>query len=225
MSAIAPGRAEVLRAAIAAQVAGVHTAQPAKVLSYSRASQTATVELGVSLAKRNPDGTTAPVKAQPISGVPVVFFGGSTSAITCDLEAGDTVLVVFCERSIDEWRSSGGAGQEPLDPRRHDLQDAVAIAGLRSGGAALPSDAYAAGALVIWDDTGDIRIGSSLATSPLVLGTPFLSALDTFLAALAAWVATAGGGGVETTALLAAITALRAGVTAGGYVTSKVKAL
>jgi len=212
-----PTLASALRGAIKGQTAAVETALPGVVTAYDRASQTCSAEIATPLGSRSPDGQVAHQSAPPLSGVPVVFPGG----LTYDLAAGDSVLLVFASRSIDEWRSSGSVGVPPLDGRRHDLTDAIAIPGLRHGGAAVGSTGYAAGAWVV--EQGDIRLGSSAAADAVVLA-PLLDGLDDVLAALTDWASAIGGDPTKLAALTAAITVARAGIAGGGYVAGKVKA-
>ncbi len=78
-----------------------------------------------------------------VTNVPLLWPGGSRGGITWDIAVGDTVLLVFSDRSLDRWLAMGGE-VDPQDPRRHALSDAVAIPGLRSfkeavGGAAHPA--------------------------------------------------------------------------------------
>jgi hypothetical protein len=47
------------------------------------------------------------------------------------VKPGDECLLVFLERSMDNWHQHGGV-QEPSDHRMHDINDAVAYVGLRS---------------------------------------------------------------------------------------------
>lgn len=73
--------------------------------------------------------------------VPVVFPCSTTSAITFPIIEGDTVLLVFSMRGMDEWKrddgdldrwKKGDGGMvTPQDRRNHSLQDAIAIPGLR----------------------------------------------------------------------------------------------
>ena len=64
-----------------------------------------------------------------IYNVPVLFPRSRKAAVTFPLEKGDTVLLVFAERSLDEWIEKGGNKVSPEDPRRHDMSDAIAIPG------------------------------------------------------------------------------------------------
>lgn len=212
-----PTLVSAMRAAMRGQVAAVETALPGVVTGYDRAAQTCSVEVAVPLGRVGADGVVAHEAPPPLSGVPVVFPGG----LSYDLAAGDSVLLLFASRSLDEWRTTGARGAPPLDGRRHDLTDAIAIPGLRHAGAAIGSTGYAAGAWVV--EQTDIRLGSSAAASAVVLA-PLLSGLDTVLEALADWADDIGGDPVKLAALTAAIGVVRGAIAGGGYVADKVKA-
>lgn len=64
-----------------------------------------------------------------ISGVPVMFPRWANGGICFPLKKGDTGLILFAERSIEEWVTRGVA-QSPNDPRKFDLSDAIFIPGL-----------------------------------------------------------------------------------------------
>ena len=63
--------------------------------------------------------------------VPLIFPCTASSAITFPVRQGDTVLLVFSMRGLDEWKRSFLGTITPQDRRNHSLQDAVAIPGLR----------------------------------------------------------------------------------------------
>jgi len=63
--------------------------------------------------------------------VPVIFPGSGDYALTFPVKQGDECLLIFCERSIDNWNEKGDV-QEQSDYRQHHAADAIAIVGLRS---------------------------------------------------------------------------------------------
>ena len=66
-----------------------------------------------------------------VPGVPVMSFGGGDYHLTMPVKQGDECLLLCVDRSIDLWHARGGEG-DPVDLRRHNLSDAIAIVGLRS---------------------------------------------------------------------------------------------
>jgi hypothetical protein len=65
--------------------------------------------------------------------VPVLFQRTDKVAISFPLVKGDTVTLIFSERSLDVWLDNGG-NVDPKDTRKFDLTDAIAIPGLYAAG-------------------------------------------------------------------------------------------
>ena len=66
--------------------------------------------------------------------VPCIFPYSITSnlSLTFPVSEGDQCLLIFSQRSIDNWHKLGGI-QDPVEdkyPRAHSLSDAIAILGL-----------------------------------------------------------------------------------------------
>lgn len=62
-----------------------------------------------------------------ILSVPLVFPSSSTSAITFPVNKGDVVVVIFSQSSIDVFKSGSHTAHDPVDTRRFDRRDAIAI--------------------------------------------------------------------------------------------------
>lgn len=197
-----PDLAEVIRRAIEHGIARVHTSIPARVVSYDAARQTATVQITIRSRFRNADGQIVTFLPPPIPNVPVQFPSGGGCSLTWPLVEGDPVLLVFAERSIDEWRAQSGDDHEPSDPRRFDLSDAVALAGVRSPADPLPADAVHASDVVI---RGNVRLGSAEAADLVALASKVEAALSALKAAIdgAAVGASDGGLAFKTNLMLA----------------------
>ena len=122
--------------AVRYQLGEVNTAIPAVINKYDPTKQEAEV---IPLIKRKyKDGTA--VDRAPITGVPVVFPASGGGIITFPVTKGDTVLLIFSQRSIDRWVRGDGSSVDPGDNRKHDISDAIAIPGLFSLSSALQSD-------------------------------------------------------------------------------------
>ncbi|MFB6375285.1 MAG: Gp138 family membrane-puncturing spike protein, partial [Bradymonadaceae bacterium] len=67
-----------------------------------------------------------------VPNVPVAFPSAGSMQMTWPLEEGDTVLMLWSERSLDEWLTTGASRTQPSDNRRHDVSDAIALPQLRS---------------------------------------------------------------------------------------------
>jgi len=62
-----------------------------------------------------------------ILSVPLVFPSSSTSAITFPVNKGDVVVVIFNQSSIDVFKAGSHTVHDPVDTRRFDRRDAIAI--------------------------------------------------------------------------------------------------
>ena len=116
---------QLLDSAILSKIADIHTAFPARILTYDFRTQRASVE--PVLNKRLLDNRIE--KLPVISNVPVVFMRSGGASITMPVRRGDNCLIICTERSLDEWLERGGT-QIPQDRRKHAIFDATAIMGL-----------------------------------------------------------------------------------------------
>lgn len=117
------------------KLSSLYTVLPGIIISYD--SNTNTCSVRPSIKKRFRDNA---VVSQPIlNNVPVLLFQTSTSIISTPLVKGDTVLIVFCQRSLDEWKNKDGEVL-PEDSRKFDINDAIVLPGfLRKGVGLKPS--------------------------------------------------------------------------------------
>lgn len=110
----------------------LHTCLPAKIITIDYAQQKATVQPLIKERNRDAKANDKGLQDMPvIQGVPVVFPSANTGILTFPIKAGDIVLVVFAERSVDNFVFSDGT--KPVDPddfRKHNYTDAFCIAGL-----------------------------------------------------------------------------------------------
>jgi hypothetical protein len=167
----------------------MHTALPGKIESYDASKQMADVTPLIRRALPREDGTLASEPMPTIRAVPVIWPRTGDFFVHLPLAAGDTVLLVCCERDFARWMQTGEAS-DPLDVRHHHLSHAVAIPGFfpRSnpvGSSNTPSDA-----LVIGKDGGatirvknaEIKIGTN-ASQFAALANLVKARLDTIQAA------------------------------------------
>jgi hypothetical protein len=117
--------ADILRDCIESCLREVHTAMPGIVVSYDASTNKAKIQ--PALNKRY---IVDPKPLPALEDVPVMFMGGSSFNVTFPVKAGDYVLLIFMERSIDLWKSVGGQ-ITPDDRRMFHLSDAIAIPGLQ----------------------------------------------------------------------------------------------
>ena len=108
------------------ELAQVHTAMPGTIVAYDPATQTATVRPGF---KRVYGLDESVVAYKDLLKVPVVQLQAGSSWVRMPVTAGDRVLLIFAERSLDVWAANGGEA-DPLDCRKFHISDAIAIPGL-----------------------------------------------------------------------------------------------
>jgi hypothetical protein len=223
MSTTKPTIADVIRRAVDAGLARVHTSLPGVVTAYDRETQKASVRPAVRTFYRDEDGALQAERLPIIPSVPVQWPAGSSGSLTIDLEIGDPVTIVFSERSTDEWRAVGGDDVTPQDVRRFSLGDCVAIPGAYPFSGPLPAEAYAAGASVLRGD--DVRLGDSTAADYVALDTPVGAALAIIDTVISSWVPAPGDGGAALQLAWAiAIGAAYPGGYPGQIAATKVKA-
>lgn len=116
---------------ITADRVGLNTAIPASIESYDEATRTARVKIHYSDHFAS-EGTEANREDwPPIPDCPVLFPRGGGFVFTWPLKKGDPVLVVFSQRSLQEWSASDGKtdiGSFLIST--HNPGDAIVIPGL-----------------------------------------------------------------------------------------------
>lgn len=114
----------VILQGIESRLFDVHTCLPGIVEKYNKAKNTVDV---IPALKRKYE--TGEVVQQPmILNVPVQFPRGGNFSMTFPIKKGDSVVLVFSERSLDVWKKNGGI-VDPKDPRKFNITDAFAIPG------------------------------------------------------------------------------------------------
>ena len=117
---------DAVQAAIRYQLSNLNTALPAKIIEYDYQTRKASVQ--PVLNRVYTDGI---IEEMPIiTNVPLLFPGSSNITFSFPVNSGDYCLLIFSQRSLDQWLPTGGI-VTPLDPRKFDLSDAIAIPGLR----------------------------------------------------------------------------------------------
>lgn len=111
------------------QMAEMNTAIPCVVTNVvgSLANQRIDVQPAINVLYK--DGTAE--ERPQILGVPVMFPGSNTSLISWPINVGDTVMCVFSQRSMDNFKIGNGQPTVPNDYRKMSAQDAVAFPGLQ----------------------------------------------------------------------------------------------
>lgn len=137
----------------------VNVALPGVVVSYDESTQRVNVRPAVRAHYIDEDTEERVAVRYPIiPQVPVAMmrFGG-VFEVDAPLAAGDEVLLLVADRSIDEYVATGQADNTPQDLRRFDWTDAIALP------VKLRPRAAAATARVVVDTSGNITVeGTSI---------------------------------------------------------------
>lgn len=127
-----PELEDVIEQLIEQRVAQIHVSLPGRVESFNPDDNTVDVKPLIQRPLILQDGTDLAEALPVITAVPVRYprGAGDQFALVWPLAQGDFVQLIFCERSIDLWLSGDGSDTDPVDLRKHDLSDAVAVPGL-----------------------------------------------------------------------------------------------
>lgn len=91
--------------------------------------------------------------------VPIIILTGGKAALTMPIASGDTCLILFNDRDIDNW-FSGGQVAALASQRMHSFSDGIALIGLRSS--KNPVDDYDEDRAVLKNDKAKVAVGASL---------------------------------------------------------------
>ncbi len=119
-----PSLPEVLTRSIDSKLYDMRVCLPATVLKYDKKKQS--VDVQPLLKVTYDDGTVE--EMAPIFNVPVKHPRAGAAIIHMPIKKGHTVTLSFADRSLDTWKSKGGA-VVPGDVRQHHLSDAFAYPG------------------------------------------------------------------------------------------------
>lgn len=106
------------------------------IQSFNSSKQTVTATINYQRTYFNTDPNTGQYVRRLVNypilvDVPVVILGGGKSALTFPIQQGDQALILFNDRSIDNW--AAGARSGPVSSSRtHNLADGLALVGLNS---------------------------------------------------------------------------------------------
>lgn len=129
----------------------LHTMLPGIIDTFDPSTQTCKVQPAIKRIFTDGEEVELPV----LINVPVSFPTAGDFSITFPIKKGDECIILFSERSLDNWLKFGDI-RKPNDKRFHDLSDGLVLMGLRSNPNALSS--YDPNNLVIRDETNDAKI-------------------------------------------------------------------
>lgn len=179
-------------------------------------TMTATIQILFQQQMR--DGTYKNVPL--LSDCPVFTLQGGGFSLEFPIAVGDTALVLFADRNLDNWFTSGGV-MPPADGRMHALSDAIALVGLNPGAKPLtptPTSNEArlvdrAGTTKVGLSGGKITIQNAAQNLGTVLGN-LTTALNTLNSAIASMTTGSISAGTPQAAAAANATAIAAVSTA-----------
>ena len=117
---------ELIKSAFRDLMKSVCTSIPGNILAFDPATQLAQVQIGIVRIENGGAEFTPP----PLITVPVYFCGGAFS-VEYEINPGDEGFILFSQRCIDGWKTTGGVAKNPII-RFHDLSDAAFFPGFRS---------------------------------------------------------------------------------------------
>lgn len=110
-------------------------AEPGRVVAYDAATQRADVACELLTVVRGATQvdaqTETPLPPRILQRVPVIWPRTAAGYVTLPLVTGDTGLLVFCDRSLERWKTAG-TPDAPADARAHSMADGVFIPGLHA---------------------------------------------------------------------------------------------
>lgn len=110
----------------------LNAVQIGTIESFDSSDQTATIRMAIKqVIDVEPNGTRVLKEHPLVLKCPVVTLFGGDSFINLPIADGDSCLVFFCDREIDNWLQNGGV-QAPTIGRLHDISDAIALVGIRN---------------------------------------------------------------------------------------------
>lgn len=100
--------------------------QVGEIVSFDPSTQTAEVQIKM-LRMMNGELKQYPVLVD----CPCVVLTGGNGCLTLPIQAGDSCLVLFNDKDLDNWYA-GGQTVAPRKERSHDFADAIALVGIRN---------------------------------------------------------------------------------------------
>jgi len=130
------------------------------IQSFDSDKQTAEVSINYKRVIYGKAGDPPTLADYPILvDVPVIVLSGGLGALTFPIAQGDTCLLLFNDRDLDNWFSSGQV-VGPATPRMHSFSDAIALVGVHS--LKSPIDDYDADKVVLKLDQTKLTLGAKV---------------------------------------------------------------
>lgn len=146
----------------------INSVQIGTIQSFDITDQTATISLNIKkILSVNDDGTNELGNRPVLLKCPCVILGGGSSHMTFHVKSGDSCIVFFNDRDIDNWFFEGGENA-PNSIRTHDLSDAIALVGIRNMQNRI-LDFFENGIRIKFDETNKIEMSEALTRSIVAL--------------------------------------------------------
>lgn len=182
---------EVISWALDTRLGQMFFALPGIIRSYNPSEQLANIQPLIKHNVPRADGGEFVQDVPLLQDVPVIFPRGGTYFISFPLKVGDKVLLVFCDRNIDQYIRKTNVSDAVVDPFDLDisgLNGAVALPGFYRLQNALASSDASPSNLVIGKeggnpqihlkDNGEVHIGVESAPDFVALAAKVLTELN-----------------------------------------------
>lgn len=126
-----PDLPAVLRSLLREAHTSINCVQIGTIQSFNAANQTATIKIAMKLVEKlDADGSKVLRDYPLLLECPVFILHGAGDAITFPIAAGDSCIILFNDRQIDQWLNFG-EGLPPEVGRTHNISDGIALVGLK----------------------------------------------------------------------------------------------
>lgn len=190
---VAPDLISVLDTYNRAMLADLNCVQVATIVAFDPTKLTAKVKIAMKQARIMPDKEGNPVETYYdypiISDCPVWIYTGGQAFISMPIQVGDECLLMFNDRDIGTWLTTGSTSQKPPSKRLHSYSDAIVLVGLHS--AAKPIEGYSLTDIVL-KGIGQAKIEINDKVGISNPSTSLKEALNDLCSALTSWVDTHG---------------------------------
>lgn len=105
----------------------INCVQIGTIEEYVASNNTAKVSINFKVKMKNGDEIPYPV----LEDCPVFVISGGDSSLSMPITAGDTCLVLFNDKNMDDWYLTGEV-RTPADNRIHSIADGIVLVGIRS---------------------------------------------------------------------------------------------
>lgn len=122
---VTPDFYEAIRQVFEQEMLDFYSAMPGRISSYNSTTHLATIQPSLQVKYRD---ESDPKNRPLISNVPVIFPKMGKAHLRFPIEAGQEGLILWSQRSIDKWITSGGI-VDPEDNRKFDYSDAFFLPG------------------------------------------------------------------------------------------------